>query len=83
MTIVITQQDSEFASRRVSICVNRELVGAVGPGESLTVKNDADYCEVDAYCGTHHTWHKLYHDEHLLIRWIPSAERMEIAPVKG
>lgn len=83
MTIVITQQDSEFASGHVSICVNRELVGAVGPGESLAIKNDAGYCEVDAYCGSYHSWYMLDHDERLLIRWVPSAERMEIVPVKG
>lgn len=82
MTIVVTQQASELASASVSILVNKELLGSVKPGESITLKVNADVCDVDAVCGTYRSWYVLKHDDHLVVRWSATADRMELVPVK-
>lgn len=82
MTIVVTQQDSPLASSSVSILVNRELLGSVKPGDSVTLKVDADVCDVEAVCGSYRSWYILKHDDHLLIRWSATADRMELVPAK-
>jgi hypothetical protein len=83
MTIVVTQPDSETAASCVTILANRELIGGIGPGESLMFSVDTDVCQVDAYCGSYHTWDILKADAKLQIRWAPTAERMELVPAKN
>lgn len=82
MTIVVTQQTSELASTSVAILVNKELLGSVRPGESITLKVDADVCDVDAVCGSYRSWYVLRHDDHLMVRWSPTANRMELVPMR-
>lgn len=82
MTIVVTQQDSPLASSAVSILVNRELLGSVGPGENIMLKVDAPVCDVEAVCGTYRSWYVLKHDEKLVIRWSATADRMDLVPMK-
>lgn len=82
MTIVVTQPASELASASVAILVNKELLGSVRPGESITLKVDADVCDVDAVCGSYRSWYVLRHDDHLMVRWSATANRMELVPVR-
>lgn len=82
MTVIVTQTESENASHCVTLFVNGEIAGGVGPGESLAIKKEAPECEIVAVCGIYRESIKLTHDETLMIRWIATAKRMELVPAK-
>ena len=82
MTVIVTQTESENASHCVTLFANGEIVGGIGPGESLTIKKDVPECEFVAVCGVYRESIKLTHDETLTIRWVTTARRMDFVSPK-
>lgn len=80
MRITISQADTECTPSNTAICANRELVAAVKRGESVTFEVDADYVEIDAFCGTAHDMDKALKDTHFALLWESDKKRLRLVP---
>lgn len=82
MTVTVTQYDNEAASQAVTIYVDGEKVGVIGPGETLTIKRDRVGL-VRAECGSYSRSIIMEQDGSLMIRWSPTAQEMDLSPVRN
>lgn len=80
MTITVTQHNSEAASHGVTIYVDREKVGVIGPGETLTIKRERVGL-VRAECGVYSKSIIMDGDGSLMIRWNTTSKEMDLSPV--
>lgn len=82
MTVTVTQFDNEAASHAVTIYIDGERVGAIGPGETLTIKRDRIGL-VRAECGVYSRSIIMEGDGSLMVRWSPTAQDMDLSPVRN
>ena len=80
MTIIVTQPATDWASQGVDIYINGEMIGMIGPGESVIGKSNGPY-EVRAECGL--CWATYHGDDDVKLnivwpRHAPDTRPMEI-----
>ncbi len=77
MIINVTQPDNGLASQSVEVLVDGALVGAIGPGETVTA-NPPVPCTVSVRCGFYDDRHWVNENTNLTVQWssLPAGMRL-------
>lgn len=69
MNILVTQPNSEYASKQINVFLDNKYVGAISYGESLMAKSDEAMCVVKVTCGFHSAAVNMSADGEIQVRW--------------
>lgn len=80
MKITVMQVNNELASTGVSVYVDGQLLGSIGPGGSVSASLEAPSCLVRVECGVYSRELILWQDSALQVSWGPKSARDDCQP---
>lgn len=82
MKITVMQVNNELASTGVSVYVDGQLLGSIGPGGSVSASVDAPACRLLVECGVYRQELTLEQSAVLQVSWGLTTPEMIVSPVK-
>ena len=83
MKITVMQVNSELASTGVSVYVDGQLLGSIGPGGSVSASLEAPSCLVRVECGGVYSRELILgQDSALQVSWGPNPPEMIVSHTK-
>ena len=82
MKITVMQVNNELASTGVSVYVDGQLLGSIGPGGSVSASLEAPSCLVRVECGVYSRALILWQDSALQVSWGLNPPEMIVSHTK-
>lgn len=82
MKITVFQVNNELASTGISVYVDGQLLGSIGPGGSLSASLEAPSCLVRVECGVYRQELTLEQSAVLQVSWGLTTPEMIVSHVK-
>ena len=82
MKITVMQVNNELASTGVSVYVDGQLLGSIGPGGSVSASVDASACRLLVECGVYRQELILGQDSALQVSWGLNPPEMIVSHTK-
>nr|DAY99235.1 MAG TPA: Protein of unknown function (DUF2846) [Caudoviricetes sp.] len=82
MKITVMQVNNELASTGVSVYVDGQLLGSIGPGGSVSASLEAPSCLVRVECGVYSRELILWQDSALQVSWGLNPPEMIVSHAK-